>query len=73
MINLNVNKHKFEIFLYDDKFPSSWYRCVICKIEAYLNLNNVFNSYYLNSFVFEPNPMLNKLTCEEIIIKNIIE
>lgn len=73
MINLNVNKHKFELFLYDKLHPESWYKCLICKIEAYLNYEHVFTSYYLHNEPFAQNKILNNLTCEEIIIKSIIE
>lgn len=76
MINLNYNNHSFSLI--DKENSSSHYICKICNVKLWYNdfmhLQN-YNFYfgnYLHKSKFE-HKLLKKLTCEEFIIKSIIE
>ncbi len=73
-MNLKLNNHEFEIFIYDEERPDRWYRCKKCKCEAHYDIdNNEFSSIYYDLKSSLPEEKLRNLTCEEIIIKKIIE
>lgn len=59
------------------KFTNStlWEKCSNCKIERTITRNKLLETYYIyyNPTEKYPTQELNNLSCEEVIIKNIIE
>lgn len=69
MYDLKHNNHDF-IKLYEAKYAYNIYPisiCKKCKIMCYIN------EYYLSENIYTYNSSLKEMTCEEIIIKKIIE
>ena len=69
--NLNYNNHNLVLTNYSNYH----YNCSKCNITLYIRVDGrfmavVFNQKNTNGKLY---PELEKLTCEEIIIKNIIE
>lgn len=80
-VRTRLPAQKLKMFKYlDHEFDSytlevtvrEYFQCILCNIVIFLNSNNIYYiSVYYNNMKFSTKEL--KITCNEVIIKNIIE